>query len=428
MSAVDFNALVARVRAAQADVDARARVMERAVVELRAAEDRLAVLRRQVEGLLWGDTPVVSRDDRGDERPAREDNPAPTPPSLQQGDDHARQPREGRPVGNVAESSARPDRAPRLAESPRSSGPITATSLSEQSLALIAAAKFRRRGGTGKGVPEQMAELFLAEPARTWANAELRERFNCSEQRVSSLVGALAKLGIGEQRGRGLYGAKGGGSAKVMVAAPPPSVELAPAAPVPAVSALSPDTAALVTGHVELVKKMAGHLAKNLPPHVSVDDLVGAGQLALVEVAQRFDPSTGASFRAYASHRIQGAMLDELRKNDTVSRDRRRAIREGTDSPDALPVPRLVEDTAAAAVPIEAEALDEQMDRLRRAVAVQAAVARLPPKLRAVYRQRVEQGWKLSQIASHFQVTEPRACQLYAEVVRRLREQIQEAA
>lgn len=59
-----------------------------------------------------------------------------------------------------------------------------------------------------------------------------------------------------------------------------------------------------------------------------MDDLIQAGAIGLLESAQRFDPSHGASFATYASIRIRGAMLDELRRYDWSPRSTRRKIRE----------------------------------------------------------------------------------------------------
>jgi RNA polymerase sigma factor for flagellar operon FliA len=76
----------------------------------------------------------------------------------------------------------------------------------------------------------------------------------------------------------------------------------------------------------------------SLPSHVSRDDLVSCAQLALVEVARRFDPSAGASFATYALARLQGAVLDELRSSDWASRSVRAAARRTDAAADALAI------------------------------------------------------------------------------------------
>jgi len=83
-----------------------------------------------------------------------------------------------------------------------------------------------------------------------------------------------------------------------------------------------------VAQFVPLVKRMAHHLLARLPASVQVDDLVQAGMLGLMDAAGRFEEGQGAQFETYASQRIKGAMLDELRANDWMPRGVRRAQRE----------------------------------------------------------------------------------------------------
>src|SRR5436190_14226136 len=96
-----------------------------------------------------------------------------------------------------------------------------------------------------------------------------------------------------------------------------------------------------------LVRRIALRLLRRLPSHVQFEDLYSAGLFALVEASRRFDRARGISFHDYARHRVHGAMLDELRREDTVSRRRRRRIRMGHDD-DSIPMPRLVDISAAA--------------------------------------------------------------------------------
>ena len=73
---------------------------------------------------------------------------------------------------------------------------------------------------------------------------------------------------------------------------------------------------ALVEKHAPLVKRIAYHLAARLPPSVVVDDLIQAGMMGLLDSARNYDVSQGASFETYATIRVRGSMLDELRRND----------------------------------------------------------------------------------------------------------------
>ncbi|MGY1808910.1 sigma-70 family RNA polymerase sigma factor [Blastococcus sp. SYSU D00669] len=108
----------------------------------------------------------------------------------------------------------------------------------------------------------------------------------------------------------------------------------------PAYRRSAADVDALVTEHLPLAHFAVNAVASriSLPGHVSREDLVSCAQVALVEVARRFDPSAGASFATYALARLQGAVLDELRSGDWASRSVRAAARRTEAATDALAI------------------------------------------------------------------------------------------
>lgn len=75
--------------------------------------------------------------------------------------------------------------------------------------------------------------------------------------------------------------------------------------------------------HSDLVRRAAGRIRPRLPKSVRIDDLMQAGMIGLHDAMSRFDERRGASFETFASRRIEGAMLDELRLFDPLSRDAR---------------------------------------------------------------------------------------------------------
>jgi RNA polymerase sigma factor FliA len=89
-----------------------------------------------------------------------------------------------------------------------------------------------------------------------------------------------------------------------------------------------PDIEQRVVEFAPLVRRMAHHLAAKLPSSVDVDDIIQAGLIGLMDAASRFEASQGNQFETYASQRIRGAMLDELRQNDWVPRSVRKAFRQ----------------------------------------------------------------------------------------------------
>ena len=76
----------------------------------------------------------------------------------------------------------------------------------------------------------------------------------------------------------------------------------------------------MVEKHAPLVKRVAYHLMGRMPASVQVDDLIQAGMVGLLEAINNYDGSKGASFETYARIRIQGAMIDEVRRGDWTPR------------------------------------------------------------------------------------------------------------
>jgi RNA polymerase sigma factor FliA len=79
--------------------------------------------------------------------------------------------------------------------------------------------------------------------------------------------------------------------------------------------------------YAPLVKRLAHQLMVKLPSSVQIDDILQAGMIGLLDAASRFDEFHGAQFETYATQRIRGAMLDELREADWLPRALRRDMR-----------------------------------------------------------------------------------------------------
>lgn len=88
------------------------------------------------------------------------------------------------------------------------------------------------------------------------------------------------------------------------------------------------DTQKSVMEYAQLVKRLAYQLAARLPSSVEVDDLIQAGMMGLLDALNSYDASHGAQFETYATQRIRGAMLDELREADWVPRSVRKNARD----------------------------------------------------------------------------------------------------
>ena len=91
---------------------------------------------------------------------------------------------------------------------------------------------------------------------------------------------------------------------------------------------LLPPVTLTLADALPLVAEVVRTITRRLPPHVSSQDLESAGKLALVEVFA--DPAVAAldaqSMRAYCITRVRGAVLDELRRGDPLSRHSRAQV------------------------------------------------------------------------------------------------------
>lgn len=214
----------------------------------------------------------------------------------------------------------------------------------------------------------------------------------------------------------------------------------------------------VVTRHAELVRRIAHHLAARLPASVEVDDLVQAGMIGLIEAARHYDASQGAAFETYASIRIRGAMIDEIRRGDWVPRSVHRRVRDAaaatrrieqatgraasaSDVAAAMEIPlddyhRLMEGAARGHVlSLDAFVEDEGEPRVadgapspeRRLLheefngLLAEAIGSLPEREQLVLSLYYEQELNLREIGAVIGVTESRVCQIHGQAMVRLR-------
>lgn len=84
----------------------------------------------------------------------------------------------------------------------------------------------------------------------------------------------------------------------------------------------------LVDEYAPLVTSIVHHMLVRLPASVCADDLYQAGIEGLLDAAQRYENDKGASFSTFASIRIRGAILDEMRRGDWCPRSVHKNTRE----------------------------------------------------------------------------------------------------
>jgi RNA polymerase sigma factor for flagellar operon FliA len=226
-------------------------------------------------------------------------------------------------------------------------------------------------------------------------------------------------------------------------------------------SALSPaEEDALVRQHLPLVGYAVSDLARRLPAHVHRDDLISAGMAALAMAARSFEEERGVPFGRYASRRIQGALLDELRSHDWASRSVRRKAREqeevgaklaarlgreatpaevaqsmgvGVDELQAnqrdvhrsvvLSFQAVVDDTGMDSVlPSREPSPDQVLLERERQAYLRDAVALLPERLRTVVIGVFFEERPMQEIADELGVTESRVSQMRSEAMALLKD------
>ena len=116
----------------------------------------------------------------------------------------------------------------------------------------------------------------------------------------------------------------------------------------------------LMMEYLPHVKRIVNRMAIHLPATVDIEDLYNVGVIGLIQAIDRYDSSRDNKFITYATHRIRGAVLSELRSRDFLSRSNRRKIRE-MDHVYAMLEQRLGRDAEDHEV---AEALQIDLDRL----------------------------------------------------------------
>jgi RNA polymerase sigma factor for flagellar operon FliA len=237
----------------------------------------------------------------------------------------------------------------------------------------------------------------------------------------------------------------------------------------------------LLNDNLGLVYHVARRMAPALRERATLDEMVSAGTLGLMDGVDAYDPARGWAFSSFATRRIRGAILDELRRTDHVSRTVRRKSRvltrawrelvsESGQSPSdaqlaerlgvdletlwrwqhevgaarAVPLaappraaprrpapPRAASREPARSVLVESLAADEgdggvedRMDRARHAALLGQAILRLKEQERAVLSLYYFEELKLHEIGTVLNLTESRVCQIRKRALGKLRQDL----
>lgn len=221
----------------------------------------------------------------------------------------------------------------------------------------------------------------------------------------------------------------------------------------------------LLTQYMPLVRRQALTLQVRLPASIELDDLIQAGMVGLLEALGRFDATQGATFATFASQRIRGAMMDELRTRDWLPRSVRRSARavdsavrqleqllgrapeeneiaqhlemplseyqqllNDTNSGQLLPFEELVADGGE---PVSNELgnspFEQLLDGQQRQTLIDAIDA-LPEREKLLMALYYQEELNLKEVGAVLGVTESRVSQLHSQAVSRLRARLHDSA
>ena len=224
----------------------------------------------------------------------------------------------------------------------------------------------------------------------------------------------------------------------------------------------------LVRIHAGLVYFVARRLARTLADGADLDELMSAGNIGLMQAVEGFDPNRGLAFSTFASLRVRGTMLDELRRADTVSRGTRSRSRElqrvrnalsnrlgrratqrelaaesGVDLPTlwqwegdaaqgvefSLDAPLGTDNTESRdygdSIPASVPDMDFEIDRERECEFVREALEELTNPERRVLSMYFFDDMSLQEIAPHLGVTESGASRIRTRALRSLRARLE---
>jgi RNA polymerase sigma factor FliA len=224
----------------------------------------------------------------------------------------------------------------------------------------------------------------------------------------------------------------------------------------------------IVKKYIPLVKYIASRVIIGKSKYIEYDDLVGYGMIGLMDAINKFDESKGMKFSTYASIRIKGNMIDEIRRNSPISKGamdklnryneaverlQRKLLREPTDEEvalelnltlsevsnienyinyislvsledmlysedDEMPLIGTIED-------INSPSPEKSIEEKEEIVYLGKAIETLNEKDKTVLSLYYYEGFTLKEIGKVLEVSESRVCQLHSRAIMHLRKALQ---
>lgn len=266
-----------------------------------------------------------------------------------------------------------------------------------------------------------------SEPAEALLDGELTDGPVTQRAGTAPLVGgSFAALGEALAHCNDLVAAADGEEDTVDLADPVPTGNFADIPP--------EQLRQIVLAYMPLVHQTVRELARRLPANVQRDDLLAAGVYGLVDSLRKNGGDQGASFRFYARTRIRGAIVDELRAQDWLSRRARDRVSAEAEAEGVSSAPAAfvslddlggVEDQEFFAASDDPAAVAEARCECR---ALALAIAQLPERERRIVGRHYFDGMKFKDIGLELGVSEPRISQLHARALGLLRALLDKAA
>lgn len=219
---------------------------------------------------------------------------------------------------------------------------------------------------------------------------------------------------------------------------------------------------ATIEEYIPLVKRVVGRLSRRIPDSMDRDALEGAGLVGLIQAVDHFDSDKGVPFETYARIRIKGAVQDELRTLDHLTRDQRKLVSSVTETRDRLVRtlgravdeleiaeastlsldevrqgtlqqarpqaldPSVVDETVTGTLWQEQNNAEQAVTKREQQALLQTALATLPEREQLVMSLYYDEGLNLAEIGEILEVSQSRVSQIIGKIKRELRAKLHE--
>lgn len=208
-----------------------------------------------------------------------------------------------------------------------------------------------------------------------------------------------------------------------------------------------------IVEHMYIVEQEARKIIRRGIIHHEYNDLYQLGMVGLIEAAHRFDHQFQCSFSVYARIRVQGSIIDAMRKKDWVPRSVRKRAKEYNEAVQYLtekynrpptkeelcsyinlPVEKLdnhtklcmitplisMEERGDNPLPVDGQCMQESMIKKEESSRLHACLSELTEQEQQLITMYYFEEMSMKAIANEFGVSESRICQLHGAIKKKL--------